>query len=984
MRTKSSRIKIVAILIVAIFLIPSAYAATLCFYKSPDTSEHDLQLSDFEVSGDKTVSVGDKISVEFKLKNVWKYLLSFDDKKGVFAAAKDPDEWSCQINVEAQSLCLEGCECLTEAQAKELGYEYCNGKKTLCGYDKYQNPMYCYEKPKEKDSDSDGIPDSKDNCPYKSNKDQKDSDQDGIGDVCDNCPNVYNPDQKDSDRDGIGDACEVSEVKDSDKDGIPDDQDNCPYKSNQDQKDSDKDGIGDVCDNCPTKYNPDQKDSDKDGTGDVCEVRVLDDTTPPVVATRKLPERPVLGDRVRYEVEASDPCGIGRIELWMNGNIERTCFGDSCVYTSFPIVEDPQFGVVAVDGCDNLHTEGLVPVTEIEDYSRLAPLDSDDDGVRDLWDNCVDASNPDQSDIDHDSVGDACDECCPACHSAVRDGVADPRYCGQDCSPLPFSTYRYSFYGDRCREDIFHHYVDVGGDFSDPDSIEVVGEEDVYYWEEIYGSVGSNGCGCYDTERGRPSRYERGTVYAEDIEERGRITGGGGGWSIFATIASNCRPLADECVSSGTVREYYCGPNGVESQTVRCPPDMLCLEGRCTCPDTDGGWDYFNQGTVAGQTDYCINTTLLREFSCGTDAYFNFIAVSRNVSCEYGCDNGACVCQDSDGGPNYDVRGRIGTYWDYCIPGDPQGLVEYEAHPGDDGTCQITNSTWHCFGICQNGRCMPPSCSDGVQSWGYEEGVDCGGVCDTPCDPCYFRELPDDFSWRDWKGRDWTTPVGDQGVCGSCYAFATNGAIEARYNIENEDAFMNGTLGMLNLSEQFLISCYNDWCTGCCGGWPSHGMLQNIRDNGVPDDPCFTYREESNRCLFHGTGIGRPRCPVLCERRCGDWRDRLWQIDGFTSVGEGGTDDIKRNILCHGPLISGDITHFIVIVGWDDLNNSYIIKNSWGTDWGAQRGATPIGDGFGMVPYDHDWVRGHEDRLRWGDLHWEAHEKCYVWGVHMT
>jgi len=104
------------------------------------------------------------------------------------------------------------------------------------------------------DTDHDGIPDSRDNCPKVANADQKDSDGDGIGDACDNCPRTYNPDQKDSDGDGVGDAC-----------------DNCKSKANPDQKDSDGDGVGDVCDNCVNTANPDQKDSNRNGIGDVCE-----------------------------------------------------------------------------------------------------------------------------------------------------------------------------------------------------------------------------------------------------------------------------------------------------------------------------------------------------------------------------------------------------------------------------------------------------------------------------------------------------------------------------------------------------------------------------------------------------------------------------------------------------------------------------------------------------------------------------------------
>lgn len=54
-------------------------------------------------------------------------------------------------------------------------------------------------------------------------------------------------------------------------------------------------------------------------------------------------------------------------------------------------------------------TGGLVTVTE-ESTLKIATLpDADNDGVYDFDDNCVDVSNPDQSDKDYDGLGDACD-----------------------------------------------------------------------------------------------------------------------------------------------------------------------------------------------------------------------------------------------------------------------------------------------------------------------------------------------------------------------------------------------------------------------------------------------------------------------------------------------------------------------------------------------------------------------------------------------
>jgi len=628
MERMKPKIKILAILFVAIFLISSAYAGTLCSYKGPDISEHDLQLSDFKVSGDKTVNVGDKISVGFMLTYVGKGYVTFDEKYGVFVAAKDPDrklrtfgntyqsrtlkpgesvtfktditpdkegkwvlwasycikvgketkcgpdEWhACTIKVEPKEAppteCPEGCECLTEAQAKELGYEYCGGEQIICGYDQYQKPMYCYEKPEEKDSDGDGIPDTKDNCPYKSNQDQTDSDNDGIGDACDTCDD-----------------------RDSDQDGIKNCNDKCPYDAETFNKYLDDDGCPDeVSEGGETELGPQPEPPDKP-TGR--------EKNLPDVHTQKTPEAPMLGDRVRYEVTAEDEDGIAFIEIWIDGVKKKRCFADFCDYVSRPIEEEPEFGVVVTDTLGNFYTESvdLVDVTStVSGGSIPRPQDFDNDGV------------PDED-----------DECCPG-----RGGLF-ATYCCEE-----------QFWWLECW-DYVYRYNPVQG-------------RDEYYWEFFYGEVSDNGCGCYDSDDGEDI-FSQGYVFVESEsisdESSGYIIPSEPGAShppssFHDDRRSECSEerFTDECVGTTQVREYSCGSDGVINQTVRCPSDApSCSGGRCICPDTDGGWDYYNQGTVFGNTDECLDYERLREYSCGD---------SRDVRCPYGCEDGACVCQDSDG-----------------------------------------------------------------------------------------------------------------------------------------------------------------------------------------------------------------------------------------------------------------------------------------------------------------------------------------------
>ncbi|WP_198661663.1 thrombospondin type 3 repeat-containing protein [Lewinella sp. IMCC34183] len=273
------------------------------------------------------------------------------------------------------------------------------------------------------DSDKDGVPDSKDNCPHHPNPNQKDSDYDGKGDACDddrdgdgvhngsdNCPDTKNADQKDSDHDGIGDACD----DDRDNDGVADDRDNCPDTFNPDQKDSDGDHIGDACDtaapqdrdedgtpddqdNCPDTYNPGQRDLDGDGIGDACDNDNDNDGVPD--DKDNCPHRPN-PDQADLDGDGiGDTCDTDRDGDGVRNNV------DNCPDTKNADQKDSD-GDGKGDACDD-----------------PAPQDRDGDGIPDAQDNCPDTPNADQKDTDGDGKGDACDD--PAPQDRDGDGIPD-------------------------------------------------------------------------------------------------------------------------------------------------------------------------------------------------------------------------------------------------------------------------------------------------------------------------------------------------------------------------------------------------------------------------------------------------------------------------------------------------------------------------------------------------------------------------------
>jgi hypothetical protein len=210
--------------------------------------------------------------------------------------------------------------------------------------------------------------------------------------------------------------------------------------------------------------------------------------------------------------------------------------------------------------------------------------------------------------------------------------------------------------------------------------------------------------------------------------------------------------------------------------------------------------------------------------------------------------------------------------------------------------------------------------------------------------------LPAVWDWRTMNG---VTVTQNQGSCGSCWAFAAAGEMEAKIRIYYGNR-------ILDLSEQQIVSC-NPYGSGCGGGWAGAAYYVFQQRGGVTEDT-MPYE-------------GSDAVPCTDTNAL-----KFTDLDSWYTVANN-VDQIKQALL-EGPVCTaidandafsgyssgcldapgGYTNHLVLIVGWDDRacegdTGAWIIKNSWGPGWGQagfgyiKYGACSIGQGVTALRY---------------------------------
>ncbi|XP_028785073.1 ervatamin-B-like [Neltuma alba] len=199
----------------------------------------------------------------------------------------------------------------------------------------------------------------------------------------------------------------------------------------------------------------------------------------------------------------------------------------------------------------------------------------------------------------------------------------------------------------------------------------------------------------------------------------------------------------------------------------------------------------------------------------------------------------------------------------------------------------------------------------------------------------------------DWRQKGVVTPVKDQGQCGSCWAFGTVGAIES------VNAISTGKL--VSLSEQELVDC-DSASEGCSGGYTESVFEWVIKNGGISEEANYPYKARDGVCKAKQNGgrvvqinshakVPKSDAALLCATArqpitvAFDATYLQFYEDG---IFDGGNCKKRSTFANHAVLIVG--------YGSKDGKDYWIVKNSWGGDWGK--------NGYFLIERNKNWPNG--------------------------
>merc|ERR1719187_12181 len=206
-----------------------------------------------------------------------------------------------------------------------------------------------------------------------------------------------------------------------------------------------------------------------------------------------------------------------------------------------------------------------------------------------------------------------------------------------------------------------------------------------------------------------------------------------------------------------------------------------------------------------------------------------------------------------------------------------------------------------------------------------------------------IKDLPEEIDWRT-KAPGAVTPVKDQKMCGSCWAFSATGSLEGQHFLKTNKS--------VSLSEQQLVDC-DKVDHGCFGGLMDNAFKYIKTNNGIDTEASYPYKAKRGNCTFSADNVGAT-------------------VTGMVDIAKGDEAALQKAVATVGPISvaidahlptfhfykkgiyhdkkcsSIHLDHGVLVVGYNSTapaednghghkhGDYWIVKNSWNAKWGDE------------------------------------------------
>jgi cathepsin F len=192
-------------------------------------------------------------------------------------------------------------------------------------------------------------------------------------------------------------------------------------------------------------------------------------------------------------------------------------------------------------------------------------------------------------------------------------------------------------------------------------------------------------------------------------------------------------------------------------------------------------------------------------------------------------------------------------------------------------------------------------------------------------------DIPDSLDWRQLGA---VTVPKAQAICGSCWAFSAAANIEGQY-------FLKQNM-LRNFSEQELVDC-DTLDQGCDGGYMQNAFTWLSQNGGLEPEENYPYFGIQGTCKINpAMQIVQIKGYLNISSDEGVIAEALYQYGPLSTGINGNKLQFYNSGIFSPSICKTALNHGVLFVGYGTAEvkgkskDYWIIKNSWGADWGEQ------------------------------------------------